>query len=81
MWDFMMMEAAFAFQILLHVYQTTRRQIPGTFNVMLHNFEWFKGTLMKIGVLSKGLLHVRRWLCAGVERKLKEGKDFDQLMG
>jgi len=45
--DFMMMEAAVAFQTLLHVYQTTRRHIPGTFSVMLNNFVWFKGILIK----------------------------------
>jgi hypothetical protein len=34
--DFVMMEAAVAFQTLLLVYQTTRRHISGAFNVMLH---------------------------------------------
>jgi hypothetical protein len=34
--DFVMMEATVDFQTLLHVYQTTRRHIPGAFNVMLH---------------------------------------------
>ena len=67
--DFMMMEAAVAFQTLLHVYQTTRRHIPGTFNVMLHNFEWFKGILIKISVLSKGIVRVKRWLYAGEKRE------------
>jgi hypothetical protein len=57
--DFMVMEAAVAFQTLLHVYQTIRRHIPRTFNVMLHNFVWFKGTLMKFDVLSKGIVRVK----------------------
>jgi len=66
--NFVMMEAAIAFQTLLHVYQTTRCHIPGTFN-MLHTFVWFKRTLMNIGVLTKGLVNVKLWLCAGEERK------------
>jgi hypothetical protein len=26
---------------------------------------WFKGTLIQIGVLSKGIVHVKRRLCDG----------------
>jgi hypothetical protein len=36
---------------------------------MLQTFVWFKGILIKIGVLSKGIVHVKRWLCAGEERE------------
>jgi len=73
--DLMMMEAAVAFLTLLHVYQTTRRHIPGTFNVMLHNFEWFKGILIKIDVLSKGIVRVKRWLYAGEKRERERERD------
>jgi hypothetical protein len=37
---------------------------------MLHTFVWFKGILIKIGVLSKGIVHIKRWLCAGKEREM-----------
>ena len=67
---FAMMEAAVAFGTLLHVYQITRCHIPGACNVMLHTFVWFKGILIKIGVLSKGIVHIKRWLCAGKEREM-----------
>ena len=73
--DFMMMEAAVALQTLLHVYQITRRHIPGTSNVMLHNFEWFKGILIKIDVLSKGIVRVKRWLYAGEKRERERERD------
>jgi hypothetical protein len=36
---------------------------------MLHTFVWFKGILIKIGVLSKGIVHIKSWLCAGEERE------------
>jgi hypothetical protein len=36
---------------------------------------------MKIGVLSKELVHVKRSLCAGEGRELKGGRDFDYLIG
>ena len=64
-----MKDAVVAFQTLIRVYQTTRRYIPGTFNIMLHTFVLFKGTLMNIGVLTKGLVHVKRWLCAEEEKE------------
>jgi len=40
---FAMMEAAFAFGTLLHVYQITRCHIPGACNVMLHTLCGLKG--------------------------------------
>jgi hypothetical protein len=66
---FVMMEAAVAFRTLLHVYQTTRRLIPGACNLILHTFVWFKGILINTGVLSKGIVHIKRWLRAGEERE------------
>ena len=72
---FATMEAAFAFGTLLHVYQITRRHIPGAFNVMLHTFVWFKGILIKIGDLSKGIVHIKHWLCVGVERERERERE------
>ena len=66
---FTMMEAAVAFGTLLHIYQITRRHIPGAFNVMLRTFVSLKGIVINIGVLSKGIVHIKRWLCAGEERE------------
>ena len=40
---FVMMEAAITFRTRLHVYQTTRRHIPGACNVMLHSLCGLKG--------------------------------------
>ena len=68
---FAMMELAVAFGTLLHVYQITRRHIPGACNLMLHTFVCFKGVLIKIGVISKGIVHIKRWFCAG-ERESDE---------
>jgi hypothetical protein len=75
-----MMEAAVAFQTLLHVYQTIRRYIPGACNVMLHSFLWFKEILIKLGVLSKGIVHVKLCLSAeererARERDMKSGRE------
>jgi len=74
------MEAAFAFGTLLHVYQITRRHIPGACNVMLHTFVWFKGILIKIGDLSKGIVHIKRWLCVGVERERGRERERERVM-
>jgi hypothetical protein len=48
------------FGTLLHVYQITRRQVLRACSVMLHTFMWFKGILIKIGVLSKRIVHIKR---------------------
>jgi len=72
---FVMMEAAVAFRTLLHVYQTTRRHIPGACNVMLHTFVWFKGILINISVLSKGIVHIKRWLRAGEETERERERE------